>query len=101
MQNEGNQPDLVNMLRQVLGMTATPAKQEEAEERTEPYKVRELAKALNVNVSTIYRDIESGKLPSIRVGAGRGTYRVEVEDFAEYRKRLKSGGVAKPDGEVA
>lgn len=96
MQHTDAQPELVEMLRHVL----VPAQQEPKEKRATPYKVSEVAEALNVNVSTIYRDIDSGKLPALRVGAGRGTYRVEVDDFDTYRANLKNTSSARRDSAI-
>jgi excisionase family DNA binding protein len=66
-----------------------------------PYRVLEVALALDVHVSTIYRDIESGKLRAFRLGQGRGTLRIPHEAFAEYQQRLMADAVTKPAGWVA
>lgn len=49
-----------------------------------PLAVRSIAEALRVEPTTIYREIKSGRLPSYRVGSGRGTYRVSRAAFMQY-----------------
>lgn len=41
-----------------------------------PYRVAEIAAMLDVHQSTIYRDIEAGRLRALRVGAGKGSLRI-------------------------
>jgi excisionase family DNA binding protein len=38
--------------------------------------VAEIAAMLDVHQSTIYRDIEAGRLKALRVGAGKGALRI-------------------------
>lgn len=49
-----------------------------------PLGVRLIAIALRVDQTTIYREIKSGRLPSYRVGSGRGTIRVSRPAFMQY-----------------
>lgn len=49
-----------------------------------PLGVRSIATALRVEPTTVYREIKSGRLPSYRVGSGRGTIRVSRAAFVQY-----------------
>ncbi|MGC9409802.1 helix-turn-helix domain-containing protein [Streptomyces sp. DZ1-3] len=49
-----------------------------------PLRVKDIATALRVNSATVYAEIKSGRLPSYRVGQGRGTIRVSRAAFAQY-----------------
>lgn len=49
-----------------------------------PLVVRSIAEALRVEPTTVYREIKSGRLPSYRVGSGRGTIRVSRAAFIQY-----------------
>lgn len=51
---------------------------------SEPLRVKDIATALRVDVSTVYTEIKSGSLPSYRVGSGRGTIRVSRTAFTQY-----------------
>lgn len=53
-------------------------------ERTKPYKVAEVATYFDVDVSTVYREINAGRLKALRIGSGRGTLRVPARALAEY-----------------
>lgn len=59
--------------------------------------VSEIAALLGVHKSTIYRDVESGRIDAYRVGKGRGTVRISGDAFAEYRRRA----VTRPEAAVA
>ncbi|MEU6567321.1 helix-turn-helix domain-containing protein [Streptomyces parvulus] len=50
----------------------------------EPLRVKDVAAALRINSATVYAEIKSGRLPSYRVGQGRGTIRVSRAAFAQY-----------------
>ncbi|MGW3273957.1 helix-turn-helix domain-containing protein [Streptomyces kronopolitis] len=50
----------------------------------EPLRVKDIATALRVTDATVYAEIKSGRLPSYRVGQGRGTIRVSRTVFAQY-----------------
>lgn len=60
------------------------------ESRRKPYRVAEVAAALDVHPSTIYRDIEIGKLRALRVGSGRGALRITQAAFEEYLAVLEA-----------
>jgi excisionase family DNA binding protein len=49
-----------------------------------PLRVKDIAAALRVDPSTVYAEIKSGRLPSYRIGQGRGTIRVPRAAFARY-----------------
>ncbi|WP_372349599.1 helix-turn-helix domain-containing protein [Streptomyces sp. KL116D] len=50
----------------------------------EPLRVKVIAEALRVTDATVYAEIKSGRLPSYRIGQGRGTIRVSRAAFAQY-----------------
>lgn len=50
----------------------------------EPLRVKDVAAALRVDSSTIYREIGAGQLAAYRIGSGRGTIRVSRAAFAQY-----------------
>ncbi|MFK0189803.1 helix-turn-helix domain-containing protein [Kitasatospora sp. NPDC090308] len=52
----------------------------------EPLRVKDVARALGISNETAYREVASGRLPSYRVGTGRGTIRIPPEDFRAYPK---------------
>lgn len=49
--------------------------------------VREVAQALRVERTTVHRMITTGELPAIRVGHGRGVYRVPEDAVTAYLAR--------------
>ncbi|MCX4801754.1 helix-turn-helix domain-containing protein [Streptomyces sp. NBC_01214] len=49
-----------------------------------PLNVRIIADAMRLDRATIYREIGAGRLPSYRVGSGRGTIRVSRAAFMQY-----------------
>jgi excisionase family DNA binding protein len=51
------------------------------------YTVGEVATLLRVHKSTVYRDVESGRIDAYRVGKGRGTVRITGTALAEYKRR--------------
>ncbi|MER6778449.1 MULTISPECIES: helix-turn-helix domain-containing protein [unclassified Streptomyces] len=63
-----------------------------------PLGVRSIATALRVDQTTVYREIKSGRLPSYRVGSGRGTIRVSRAAFKQY---LDDRGIPASDLAVA
>lgn len=63
-----------------------------------PLGVRIIATALQVDQTTVYREIKSGRLPSYRVGSGRGTIRVSRVAFLQY---LDAQGIPMSDLAVA
>lgn len=61
-----------------------PPAQEQAPERKEPLRVKDIAAALRITTATVYAEIAAGRLPSYRVGQGRGTIRVSRAAFTTY-----------------
>ncbi|MFE2466261.1 helix-turn-helix domain-containing protein [Streptomyces mirabilis] len=59
-----------------------PASNQEPE--GEPLRVKDIATALRVDSTTIYREITAGRLDAYRVGSGRGTFRVSRAAFTQY-----------------
>lgn len=61
-------------------------------------KVKEVAEALRVSASLVYSLIESGRLPACRVGRGRGSVRILVEDLTNYieSSRVQVGEASRP-----
>lgn len=57
---------------------------EQAAERTEPLRVKDIAAALRVSTDSVYAEIKAGRLASYRVGVGRGTHRVSRTAFTQY-----------------
>jgi excisionase family DNA binding protein len=55
------------------------------------YTVAEVAGLLRVHKSTVYRDVESGRIDAYRVGKGRGTVRIRESAFQEYQRRAAKG----------
>ena len=53
-------------------------------ERTRLYRVKAVAAILDVSPATIYRAIESGALPALKLGTGNGTLRVSESDLTQY-----------------
>ncbi|MBS2538855.1 helix-turn-helix domain-containing protein [Catenulispora sp. NF23] len=52
--------------------------------RRKPYRVAEVAAFLDVDVSTVYKDIDAGRLRALRVGSKRGTLRILPPDLDAY-----------------
>lgn len=72
------------------GVDLDPAPPRRTETRRKPYRVAEVATALDVHRSTVYRDIETGRCRAYRVGRGRGALRISVDDFEKYKDFLRS-----------
>jgi excisionase family DNA binding protein len=51
--------------------------------------VREAADFLNVSAGTIYAICQSGTLPHLRIGVGRGTIRIRRRDLIRHAKRAR------------
>ena len=65
------------LVRQLTAATALqPAP--EGQRPHEPYTVKQVAAALGVSGSTVYRDIEAGRLEAYRIGVGKGTLRTRM-----------------------
>ncbi|MFI8085525.1 helix-turn-helix domain-containing protein [Kitasatospora sp. NPDC086009] len=56
----------------------------------EPLRLAQVAQALGISEETARREAKSGRLPSYRVGTGRGTYRIDREAFRAY---LRAQGI--------
>jgi excisionase family DNA binding protein len=52
--------------------------------RSKPFRVKEVADVLDVDLSTVYVAIRTGQLASYRVGAGRGTIRIPRSALKTY-----------------
>jgi excisionase family DNA binding protein len=57
---------------------------ERAPERKEPLHVKDIAHATGWSKATVYAEIKSGRLPSYRIGTGRGSIRVPRAAFTQY-----------------
>lgn len=62
-------------------------------ERRSPYSVKQIARELGVSLTTVYEEIARGELPAMAIGAGRGTYRIEVGEFEAYKGRCRARAV--------
>lgn len=71
-----------------------PAQKQDA--TSQPLKVKDIAAAMRVDSSTVYRLIDAGQLAAYRIGSGRGSIRVSRAAFAEY---LEARGI--PAAELA
>ncbi|GAA3435633.1 helix-turn-helix domain-containing protein [Kutzneria kofuensis] len=71
-------------------------------EPTRLYRVKFLAEALDVSLTTIYRAVESGALRAVRVGTGKGAVRIPGDAFLEYLAACETPGAktAQPAGGV-
>lgn len=58
--------------------------------RTKPYRVAEVAQYFDVDVSTVYRLINSGHLQALRIGSGRGAIRIPVGSLARYEASISA-----------
>ncbi|MCX4780927.1 helix-turn-helix domain-containing protein [Streptomyces sp. NBC_01264] len=61
-----------------------PHAQRQPVERLRPLRVKDVAVALGVDVSTVYLAVRTGLLGSYRVGAGRGTIRIPRSALKAY-----------------
>lgn len=75
---------------------SVPAPKKGQDER--PLDVKVIADALRLDRATIYREVTAGRLPSYRVGSGRGTIRVSRVAFMQY---LDDRGIPASDLAVA
>ena len=55
-------------------------------EGTRMYRVKEVAEGLDVSVATIYRAIESGVLPALKVGTGSRALRIPGVAVQKYMR---------------
>ena len=83
------------LVRQLTAATALqPAP--EGQRPHEPYTVKQVAAALGVSGSTVYRDIEAGRLEAYRIGVGKGTLRIPHAALQRYMARITAEAVTKP-----
>ncbi|MEO6088867.1 MAG: helix-turn-helix domain-containing protein [Umezawaea sp.] len=61
---------------------------------TQMYRVKAVAKMLDVSVATIYRAIESGALRALKVGTGKGALRVPEDAIQEYVTTCQQAALA-------
>jgi excisionase family DNA binding protein len=57
-------------------------------------KVKEAAQAMNVSPDTVYDLVNSGALPSIRIGTGRGTIRIKPTELEKFLNRGQTAPAA-------
>ena len=76
--------------------TRVPRQTTGAQRPRKPYTVKQVAAALGVSGSTVYRDIESGRLEAYRIGVGKGTLRIPHDAFQRYLARITAEAVTKP-----
>ncbi|MQA26035.1 MAG: helix-turn-helix domain-containing protein [Micromonosporaceae bacterium] len=57
------------------------------------FKVRAVAEIYDVSRATIYRAVESGKLPALKLGKGRGTIRIPESALASFTAACAAGEV--------
>lgn len=69
--------------RSAQGSAQTPASAG-VTSRIRPYRVAEVAELLDVHESTVYRDIDAGRLRALRIGSKRGALRILPVDFDAY-----------------
>lgn len=60
-------------------------------ESTQLFKVRDVADLFTVSVATVYRLVESGELPALRLGTGRGSVRITGEAINAYMAHVMTG----------
>lgn len=58
--------------------------------------VGETAKRLRVSARTVYKLCESGALPHLNIGSGRGAKRIRPDDLASFEKQAIAAGKALP-----
>ena len=75
-------------------MSAAAGPNPGGKERRKPYRAAELAELWDVDVSTVYRMIYSGRLRAERHGPRGGAVRVPVAAVAEYLRQVTAGAMA-------
>lgn len=91
----------VEELVRQLTVATVPPSAPERQRPHRPYTVKQVAAALGVSGSTVYRDIEAGRLEAYRIGVGKGTLRVPHDALQRYMARIKAEAVTKPASVVA
>jgi excisionase family DNA binding protein len=87
------------LVRQLTAATEQPPPEGQRPRR--PYTVKQVAAALGVSGSTVYRDIEAGRLEAYRIGVGKGTLRIPHDGLQRYMARITAEAVTKPASVVA
>jgi excisionase family DNA binding protein len=82
-------PSRVSVARRAVEGGAAPAAQP-----ARPYRVAEVAALLDVDPTTIYRQIKAGRLRAYRIGTGRGAVRVPASALAEYQASITAAALA-------
>lgn len=100
MQDEAISRAAEQLVRQ-LATALQPNSQVNEQGPRQPYTVKQVAAALGVSGSTVYRDIEAGRLEAHRIGTGKGTLRIPHDALQQYKARLKAAAVTKPASVVA
>lgn len=82
-------PAVLKVARMLIasGLDLSDTTSQPEQQRTEPYRVSEVAAALDVHPSTVYREVEAGRLRALRIGHGRGAIRIPVDAFEEYKRK--------------
>ena len=63
---------------------------------TRMYRVRDVAEGLDVSVATIYRAIDSGVLPALKVGTGNGALRIPGVAVQKYMRACEQAARQAP-----
>jgi len=71
-----------------MTVVAAPAESPVGRARRKPYRVTELAELWDLDTSTIYRMIYSGRLRAERHGPRGGALRIPVDAVAEYVRQV-------------
>lgn len=100
MQDEAIARAAEQLVRQ-LATALQPHSQQNGDGARRPYTVKQVAAALGVSGSTVYRDIEAGRLEAFRIGAGKGTLRIPHDALQRYIARVTAEAVTKPASVVA
>lgn len=66
------------------------------EEQPRVLRVKTVAEMLDVSVATIYRAIESGALPALKMGTGKGALRVPAAAVREYLRACEKAAQQAP-----
>ncbi|HEX5120451.1 MAG TPA: helix-turn-helix domain-containing protein [Pseudonocardiaceae bacterium] len=61
------------------------------------YRARVVAEMLDVSPATIYRAVDSGALPAVRIGVGKGAVRIPGDGLAKYLAECRRAAVT-PNG---
>ena len=101
MQHDATTESAERFLGQLAAALCQEDQPRDAQRPRKPYTVKQVAAALGVSGSTVYRDIESGRLEAYRIGAGKGTLRIPHDAFQCYLTRITAEAMTKPAEVVA